>query len=67
MKINLNISVIATTMDEINFPVKRQNFQIGSKQTFILFTRVRCKTQGHRKTKNQDSRGVPGKYQVKET
>lgn len=54
-------------MDEINFPVKRQNFQTGSKQTFILFTRVRCKTQGHRKTKNQDSRGVPGKYQVKET
>lgn len=38
VEIGLNVSVITTTMNGINFPIKRQNFQTGLKQTFMLFT-----------------------------
>lgn len=38
VEIGLNVTVITTTMNGINFPIKRQNFQMGLKQTFMLFT-----------------------------
>ena len=44
-----------------------QNFQTGLKQTFILYRRVRCRMQGHRKAKNQGFESGTSNYQVKDT
>lgn len=59
--------VITTAMNGINFPVKSQKFQAGLKQTLMLVIWVRYKMQEHKNPEIKDTKGVPVKYQVKET